>query len=149
MRKLASGFKSCKLTNDATKKKGMNLTCVSGWFVHRVWEIYKNYQQCQWVLWADCRLPAPFTPVNLELHPKHSHIKKIIFWEAAEDTSFSDARSNIIDPADVTQLQTQERRFVSWKIVSHKSKQEYGPRPIIFLCKSTFTTTCHFQNTYI
>lgn len=45
---------------------------------------------------------------------------------------FSGARSNIIYPVDVTQLQTQRRRFVRWKIVSTESECRTVQGPTFF-----------------
>lgn len=88
--------------------------------------------------WTAC-LPARFITAILEHHPKHSHVQIYSFERLWRTHLFSCTHSNNIYRVDVTQLQTQERRFgrTGGKIVSTESKRRTD-QGLSFFCVNQF-----------
>lgn len=122
------------------------MICVSCWFVHCLWEIYKNCQKSHRALWVDRCLPARFITAILEHHPKTFTRINIFFWEAVEDTSFF--LYSFQQHLPCWCYTTSDSRETVWKHWGedrfHRIKTSDEPGTVILLCKSIFTTTWHF-----
>lgn len=113
----------------------MSVICVSCWFVHWLWEIYKKLpKESSGALGGPLSSRSfyyrdPWTPSKT-----FTRIKYILLRGCGGYIFFSCTHSNNIYRGDVTQLQTQERRFGSTegKIVSTESKRRTDQGPSFF-----------------